>query len=187
MAFTIIVLICAAVALITGGSINNLKSIRFKYPWLVLAAVVIKLVTNSGFRHTLGLPDPLAPKLYILSLALVAVFVLLNLRLRGLVLIGLGLLSNLLVIYANSGYMPLKREYFEIIASPEELALIKQGLPAYNYVATGPDTVFYYLSDIFLMPHWIFITRVFSIGDVLITIGGCLFVWRCLKKPAGLS
>ena len=37
------------------------------------------------------------------------------------------------------------------------------------------------------MPHWIFITRVFSIGDVLITIGGCVFVWRCLKKPAGDS
>lgn len=187
MAFAIIVLICAAVALLTGGSINNLKNIRFRHSWLVLAAVVIKLVTNSGFRHTLGLPDPLAPKLYMVSLALVAVFVLLNLQLRGLALVGLGLLSNLLVIYANSGYMPLKREYFEMIATPEELELINQGLPAYNYIATGPDTAFYYLSDIFLMPHWIFITRVFSIGDVLITIGGCIFVWRCLKKPAGAS
>jgi hypothetical protein len=185
MAFSIIILIFAAIALITGGRIDNLKNIRFRYSWLVLAAVAIKLVTNSSFRHTLGIPDPLAPKLYMASLALVALFVVLNLQLRGLALIGLGLISNLLVIYANSGYMPLKREYFEIIASPEELELINQGLPAYNYIATGPDTMFYYLSDIFLMPHWIFITRVFSIGDVLITIGGCLFVWSYLKKPAG--
>ena len=167
--------------------IRNLKNIRFRHGWLVLTAVAIKLVTNSALRHTLGLPDFLAPKMYMASLALVALFVLLNLQLRGLVLVGLGLLSNLLVIYANSGYMPLKREYFEMIATPEELELINQGLPVYNYIPTGPDTAFYYLSDIFLMPHWIFITRVFSIGDVLITIGGCIFIWHYLKKPAGNS
>ena len=67
-------------------------------------------MTNSALG-ALGL-DFLAPKMYMASLRWCP-FVL-NLQLRGLV-VGLGLLSNLLVIYANSGYMPLKREYFEMI------------------------------------------------------------------------
>ncbi|TEB08043.1 hypothetical protein Psch_01598 [Pelotomaculum schinkii] len=183
MAFVIVVLLAAAVALLTGGRLSNLKNIQFRFPWLVLAAVALKIVTNSNLRYTLGISDLLAPKLYMLSLGLVVLFVILNIGLRGLALIGLGLLSNLAAIFFNGGYMPLKREYFMLIASAEELEKINQGLPAYNYIATGPQTKLYYLSDIFLMPHWIFITKVFSVGDVLITIGGCIFVWFFLKTP----
>lgn len=183
MAFVIVVIAAAAVALLTGGRLSNLKNLQFKFSWLVLAAVALKVVTNSNLRYTLGISDPLAPKLYMVSLGLVALFVILNIELRGLALIGLGLLSNLAAIFFNGGYMPLKREYFMLIASAEELEKINQGLPAFNYIATGPHTKLYYLSDIFLMPHWIFITKVFSIGDVLITIGGCIFVWFFLKTP----
>ena len=182
MAFVIVVIAVAAVALLTGGRLSNLKNIQFKFSWLVLAAVALKIVTNSSLRYTLGISDPLAPKLYMLSLVLVAIFVILNIWLRGLALIGLGMVSNLTAIFFNGGYMPLKREYFLLIASAEELEKINQGLPAYNYIATGPDTMFYYLSDIFLMPHWIFITKVFSVGDILLTIGGCIFIWSVLKS-----
>jgi len=184
MAFVIVVIAAAAVALLTGGRLSNLKNIQFKFTWLVLAAVALKITTNSNLHYTFGISDALAPKLYMLSLGLVALFIILNIGLRGLSLIGLGLFSNLAAIFLNGGYMPLKREYFMLIASAEELEKINQGLPAYNYIATGPQTKLYYLSDIFLMPHWIFITKVFSIGDVLITIGGCIFIWFFLKNPA---
>lgn len=185
MAFVIVVIAVAIVALLTGGRLSNLKNIQFKFPWLVLVAVALKIITNSNLRYTLGISDQLAPKLYMVSLGLVALFVILNINLRGLFLIGLGLLGNLAAIFFNGGYMPLKREYFVMIASPEELEKISQGLPAYNYIATGPETRLYYLSDIFQMPHWIFITKVFSVGDVLITLGGCIFVWYFLKTSAG--
>lgn len=181
MAFVIVVFLVATVALLTGGKLSNLKNLQFKFTWLVLAALALKIITNSNLRYALGISDLMAPKLYMLSLALVAIFVILNRWLRGLVFIGAGLVSNLIAIFFNGGYMPLKRELFMHIASPEELDKISQGLPAYNYIATGPDTMFYYLSDIFPMPHWIFITKVFSIGDVLITIGGCIFIWTLLK------
>jgi hypothetical protein len=184
MAFVIVVIIAAAVALLTGGRLSNLKNLQFKFTWLVLAAVALKIITNSSLRYTFGISDLLAPKLYMVSLGLVALFVLLNIRLKGLALIGLGLLSNLAAIFFNGGYMPLKREYFLLIATAEELEKINQGLPVYNYIATGPNTKLYYLSDIFLMPHWIFITKVFSVGDILITIGGCIFAWFYLKTPA---
>ncbi|MDD3894831.1 MAG: DUF5317 domain-containing protein [Syntrophomonadaceae bacterium] len=187
MAFVIVVIVAAAVALLTCGKLSNLKNLQFKFTWVVLAALALKIITNSNLRYTLGISDLLAPKLYMLSLVLVALFVILNIRLRGLALIGAGLVSNLTAIFFNGGYMPLKLEYFMQIASAEELEKISQGLPAYNYIATGPHTMFYYLSDIFLMPHWIFITRVFSIGDVLITVGGCIFIWTLLRPAKNKS
>lgn len=181
MAFAIVVLIFALIAIATGGSIKNLKNIRFRHSWLVLAAVSLKIITNSGLRYTLGISDALAPKIYIGSLLLVIIFIFLNIHLRGLVLIGLGLLSNFLAIISNSGYMPVKREYLVMISTAEELEKINQGLPIFNHIATGPETKLYFLSDIFLMPFGIMITRVFSIGDVILTIGGVVFVWTCLK------
>ena len=181
MAFALAVAIVGIFALVTGGKIQNIKNIQFRYSWLVFVAVIIKIITNSDLRFILAIPDWLAPKLYIISLILVAVFVLFNIYLRGLVLVGLGLVSNLTAIFFNSGYMPVKSEYFNIIASAEELERINQGLTAFNYLPTGPSTKFYYLSDIFLMPHWVFMTKVFSIGDVLITIGGAIFVWTSIR------
>ncbi len=187
MAFVIVIMIIGCVALITGGKITNLKNIRFRHSWLVFVAVAIKIITNSNLRFVLGIPDGLAPKLYVISLLLVVVFIIFNMHLRGLSLVGLGLISNLTAIVFNSGYMPVKIEYLNLVSSPEELVKISQGLPLYNHIAAGPSTKFYFLSDIFLMPHWILITRVFSIGDVILTIGGAIFIWTSLKPniPAG--
>ncbi|NLI12202.1 DUF5317 domain-containing protein [Pelotomaculum propionicicum] len=192
MAFVIVIMIVGFVALITGGRIQNLKNISFRHSWLVFVAVAIKIITNSNLRLVIGIPDSLGQKLYIISLFLVAVFVLLNMHLRGLFLVGLGLISNLTAIVFNSGYMPVKIEYLNLVSTPEELVKISQGLPLYNHIAAGPSTKFFFLSDIFLMPHWILITRVFSIGDVILTIGGAIFIWTSIKpnisaRKSGLS
>ncbi|MGI6492150.1 MAG: DUF5317 family protein [Pelotomaculum sp.] len=178
MAFFIIVIgAVAAVALLTGGSLSRIKELRFKHTWLVLVAVGLKIITGSSLRYTFHIADPLAPKLYMLSLALVALFVLLNLRLRGFAFIGLGLLGNLLAIFANGGHMPIKEEYFLLAASAEELARVEQGLAAFNYIPAGPDTKFYFLADIFAIPNVV----VYSVGDIFIVLGGCIFVWCLLK------
>lgn len=186
MAFAIVVLAVAIVALFTGGRVDNLKMIQFRHAWLVLVAVAVKIITNSGYRYELGISDALAPKLYVLGLALIAVFLLLNIRLRGLALVALGFISNFLAIVFNAGYMPVKREHFMSFATAEEMDKILQGLPVFNHIATGPDTKLYYLTDIFLMPSGIMITRVFSVGDVLLTLGSCIFVWAALKSGSSV-
>lgn len=184
MAFVIIVSIVGILALITGGNIKNLKNIRFKLSGLVLVALLIKMVTNTDLRYSLGISDVIAPVLYSGSLALITIFIILNVRLRGLLLVGLGLISNLLAIVSNGGYMPVKSEYLYLTATAGEMDKLNQGLPVYNYIATGPHTKLYYLSDILLMPDGILISRIFSIGDVLITIGGSIFVWTYFRAKS---
>lgn len=186
MAFVIFVLVVGIIALSTGGSVNNLKNIRFKHSWLVLVALAIKIITNSNLRFSLGVSDAMAPVLYTTSLALITLFITLNIRLRGIAMVGLGLAGNLLAIAANGGYMPVKREYLCLTAATAgELDKINQGLPLYNHIATGAHTKLYYLCDIILMPNGILISRIFSIGDVLITIGGSIFIWTYLKSRSG--
>lgn len=181
MAFVIIVSIVGILALITGGSLKNLKNIRFKLSGLVLIALLIKIITNTDLRYSLGISDVFAPVLYSSSLALITLFILFNMRLRGLALVGLGLMCNLLAIISNGGYMPVKSEYLYFTSTAGEMDKFNQGLPVYNYIATGPHTKLYYLSDILLMPNGILISKVFSVGDVLITIGGSIFIWTYLR------
>jgi len=185
LAFAIVVLLIAVIALATGGRLRNLKDIRFRNSWLVFLAIIVKVVTNSSLRYYLHIPETLSPFLYIISLFLILIFIACNIRLKGLSIVGLGLLSNFMAIVANKGYMPVKLEYYKLIATADELEKMNRGLPAFNHIATGPGTKLYYLTDIFLMPHWIFITRIFSLGDVLITIGASVFVWHYLKTHNG--
>jgi hypothetical protein len=182
MAFAIIVFIVALTALLTGGKIENLKNIDFRHSWLVILAVAGKIITNSSLRNVFHISDKMAPFLYVISLLLIIIFILLNTKQYGLPILGLGLFCNLLVIVSNRGYMPVKLDYYKTIATADELEKLNQGLPFFNHIATSSHTKLYYLADIFLMPSWIFITRVFSIGDVLITIGASIFIWKSLRS-----
>lgn len=182
MLFVIIIATFAVLAIITGGSLSNLKNVRFKHSWLVFIAVVIKIITNSDFRYVIDKSGVIAPKLYMAALVMVLIFIIININIRGFFLVGLGLFSNFLPIVSNSGYMPVRRDYLIMTATPEELEMINQGLPVYNHIATGPGTKFYFLSDVILMPEWVMITRVISIGDIILTIGGIIFIWTSLKN-----
>ena len=182
MAFAIIVFIVALMALLTGGKIENIMNIYFRHSWLVILAVAGKIITNSDLRNIFHISDKIAPFIYVLSLFLIIIFILLNIKQNGLPILGLGLFCNFLAIVSNKGYMPVKLEHYKIIATAYELEKMNQGLPFFNHIATSSHTKLYYLADIFLMPNWIFITRVFSIGDVLITIGSSMFIWKSIKS-----
>ncbi|HUP99436.1 MAG TPA: DUF5317 family protein, partial [Aeromicrobium sp.] len=87
-------------------------------------------------------------------------------------LITLGALANFIVIIANGGQMP---------ASPDAFATLN-GVAAVpttdfsNSVLAGPGTAFPFLGDNFVLPRPVPLANVFSIGDVLIGMGGAWFI-----------
>ncbi len=107
-----------------------------------------------------------------LSTTLVLMALVVNIRQPGFWLITLGALANFTVIVANGGQMP---------ASPEAFAALN-GLPVVpttdfsNSVIAGPGTPFYFLGDLFVLPRPLPFANVFSIGDVLIGLGGAWFI-----------
>ncbi|MCG8403031.1 MAG: DUF5317 domain-containing protein [Firmicutes bacterium] len=185
----VFVVLLAAVALVVilffGGKLDNLLSCRFKHPWLVLVAVVLKIISISGLHDLLGLPEAVIPFLRVLSLLMAVFFVLLNFSWRGFPLVGLGLLSNTLVILLNGGNMPVKEVYTHLAFTGPELDKLKDGLPVDSFILVSSDTKLSFLGDVLLMPQWVPLTKLFSIGDVIVTLGGIIFITYYLRKGAG--
>jgi len=177
MFFAILFVIAVLVALLSGGSLENLKNTKLKYAWLVFVSLAIKIALFSELRNAIGLHDKLVPLIYSFSLLLIVCFIIFNINLRGFGVLGLGLISNSLVITLNGGYMPVRAEYVPLIATVKDMERIQSGLPATNFIPISTDTSLSFLADIFLMPDWMPLSKVFSVGDVLIIIGGFMFVF----------
>src|SRR2546423_11668959 len=92
--------------LAAGGNISNLARLKFRWPWLLLGAVVGReVVTFTPLSQVEG-----AQYIYVLSLALILAWTIWHLwRLPGIWLVTGGALLNLVVIAANGGRMPVDR------------------------------------------------------------------------------
>jgi hypothetical protein len=146
---------------LTGGSIEGLARLRFRWVWLAVGGLAFQVLLFDGpLGPALG---DLAPAAYVASTAAVFVAVLRNLALPGLWLVALGSASNLLAIVANGGYMPF-----------DPAAAATAGLGAVEGVSNSAlvaEPSFLALTDIFALPAWVPLANVYSIGDVLIGAG----------------
>jgi Family of unknown function (DUF5317) len=144
-----------------GGSWRNLQTLDLKFwPGLVAGAAARAV---APFLGGLALSVSLA------GLMLVAFVAALNRALPGAWLIALGSLLNTLVILANAG-MPI-----------DPGALAASGKPAPGdglHVILGPDTRLSFLADVLLVPV---INNIYSLGDVVLAIGGFWMAFRLLK------
>src|SRR2546421_12491798 len=90
--------------LVTGGRIGNLAGLRFRWPWLIIAAVVVR---ESVVLTPLSRVDG-ARYAYVLALAAIVVWTIWQFdRVRGIWLITAGAALNLVVIGGNGGRMPV--------------------------------------------------------------------------------
>jgi hypothetical protein len=158
------------IGLARGGRLSALGDARFRWWPLALFGLMFQLVLfTPPVASSVG---DAGPALYVGSTALVLLALLPNLRQPGFWLIGLGAMLNFVVVLANGGQMP---------ASPAAFAALT-GLAAVpvehfsNSTLIGPHTVLPLLGDIFVLPRPIPLANVFSIGDILIGVGGSLFV-----------
>ncbi len=162
--------------ILTRGSIGALGSVKIKlWPVALIGLAFQLLLFSSPLAAAVG---TLGPSLYVVSTTIVLMTLVVNLRQPGFWLIALGAFANFTVIVANGGQMP---------ASPEAFAILN-GTPlvpttdfSNSFIAT-PNTPFYFLADIFVLPRPIPFANVFSIGDVLIGLGGAWFIVRVMHR-----
>jgi hypothetical protein len=173
----------AIVGFLRGGRLSPLLALPLRWPAVPLLcyagqAVVLRL----GAPRTTGFDLPalalLCSNLVLLRMAVV------NRRLAGMALLGLGLLLNLVVMLANGGYMPIAPETMARIGYDNAGAL-PAGTRLVGYkdvVLPGEQTVLAVLSDVLVLPPP-FAPSAFSIGDILIAAGGFLVVQWVLLAP----
>jgi hypothetical protein len=191
-------LLSLVVALLRGGRLTRLAQVPFRHAYLAVLSLVLQMVIFSSWWTRVG-GEPWIPSLYVLSMLILTAWFGLNFRLPGMAVIGLGLLLNLAAIASNGGRMPASLaalEYAGMIyravdpqqATPPILehngVVYKitdptQEIPA-NFAIATQETRFYYLADIIPVPKGFPNPIVFSVGDVLITLGAMYFLQRVL-------
>jgi len=158
-----------AFGLLTGGRLTNLGKVRFRWPWVVLGVIVVRfLVLATPLNAVEG-----AQYLYVLALAAIVAWTAWHVRrLRGIWLISLGALLNLIVILANGGRMPVAPELAGSMGGRATLG---------QYTVMGSHTNLNFLGD------WIRLgpaPEAYSLGDVLIGVGLAIVVFLAIRNPS---
>jgi hypothetical protein len=162
-----------------GGNLSNLARLKFRWPLLLVGAVVLRyVVIFSPLSRVQG-----AQYIYAASLALIVLWTVWHFRrLPGVWLVTAGGLLNLIVVAANSGRMPVAPDLARLQLGG---ALNQRGTIG-QYTLMGPDTHLNGLGDwVSLGP----LPEAYSPGDVLIAMGIALVilvaVHRALEQDGG--
>lgn len=169
-------LVAIPIGLVLGGRLERIGETRVRWAPLALLGLAVQIVLFADpVARSVG---SLGPPVYVASTALVLGVVLANLRLPGVPLIALGAAANLAAILANAGYMP---------ADSAALAAIGEGVgEGYSNSIVVANPALRPLTDIFATPAWLPLSNVFSIGDVLISIGLGWAIVAAMRREEGL-
>ena len=162
---------------ISGGRLRYLSQKPFKNLLLVISAFFIQLVIFSdiSFLKPLQNQPTAIVILHIFSYLLILAFIIINLKLPGVAFIGTGILLNAIVIILNKGHMPASIESLSSSSVGKYTDVLSQGESVNNSIAITSGTVLPWLGDIFAIPSYIPFSNVFSIGDIIIAIGICIY------------
>jgi len=162
-----------ALGFLLGGRAAGLATLQFRFGWVMVAGLLVQVVLFS--TAVSDMVGELGPPIYIVSTAVVIASVLANLRITGMALVALGAISNLVAIVLNGGYMP---------ADAGAMAALGKTAPTtYSNSAIVADPVLKPLTDIFALPTWVPFSNVFSIGDVLISVGVVVVIVAAMRRP----
>lgn len=175
-----IVLVLTAIgvvtALFTTDRVRRLARLSLVSLWLVWLAIGLQLALFEvlGQRLPLWLSD----SIHLFTYGLCVVFLWRNRRLPGVWMISLGTVGNLAAIVANGGTMPADPDAWERAGMPEFDPEVFENSRALA------DPQLLVLGDVFAIPEGWPLANVFSIGDVLIVIGGTYLAHRwCATAP----
>ncbi len=163
------------VGFLRHGSLGNLARLKFSGLWLILAALVIQVLI-----FPLGTGAPIVQTgtqaLHLLSYAFLLAFIVVNYRLVGLFVMGIGLISNIIVIAANGGYMPASVTALRYAGMEKTVAALEQTLHHGNTILMSAGTRLNFLGDRFAVPAVVPFATAFSIGDILLALGVIVFL-----------
>jgi Family of unknown function (DUF5317) len=160
-----------------GGRLDGLAGLSFRWVGLAIAGLTAQVLLFAA-PATRGL-DQIGPPLYVASTGAVLLFVLANIRVRGMAVVALGAGLNLVTIVANGGTMPASR------AALETAGL--DGTNGYTNSQALASPVLAPLGDVFALPAGIPLANVFSVGDVLIALGILAVIVAAMRRPAALD
>ena len=147
-----------------GGQLRRLAGLSLPgWPLAVLGLAIqtlIKVSAGCGWESVIAV----APYLHIASFLPLLCFIYLSHR-RGMLLMGLGLLLNLIVIVANQGFMPVNVSGLDPFLQEQ----LRSGAASPLHTLLTDETILPLLGD--QIPITYVFNRLISIGDILLALG----------------
>ena len=164
-----------------GGSVAKLLTINVRYGWLLILALLIRVVLIHANLHWLIAWVPLLQAIAYGSMILLA---LANIRLPGARFFLLGILANGLVIMANGGRMPVSEWAVQVASGNSSLRFMDHG--SLTHEPLGPHSRLTWLADIIPLPHPFPFPSVVSIGDISVSLGIVFLVFWGMRASNGI-
>lgn len=159
---------------------RSLKLVQLRWEWLVFIAVIPQLLVFQIRAVSRLIPESVVPTILILSMVGLLAFAVANMYAPGLWAMVFGLVSNLVVICLNKGWMPISPETILRVRPDLTMAAITIGARvgiSKDRILAATETNMGWLSDCLILPGWFPYKFAFSIGDVFISIGVLLLLW----------
>ena len=171
------------IALVKNKGVSGIKNKEVKAVYLIFIGFLMQLlIFYEKFSNSLF--SSVTPIFYVVSLFILLAFLLLNLHYKGILIAMIGFSLNLLVILVNKGFMPQNLSKLELIGEHAKIALLQQYGTFYNATVMSEKTHLNFLGDNITAQSLNPFVGVYSIGDIIILLGLCVFIFEFLKKPA---
>lgn len=175
-----IVVVCTAIgvgsALFSWARIKRLASLPLRHVELVWVALVVQLAVFEWLAQYI--PMGVTKGIHYLTYALCIGFIALNRHIFGAWLIAIGTSTNLIAIVANDGSMPADVDAWNRSGGRPIPPDVFENSRALSNPRLG------FLGDIFAVPKGWPLANVFSIGDILIVVGGTYLAHRWCRGAA---
>lgn|GEM_PF-283982 len=179
------IILAILIALLRGGTLRHFSAIQIRWIPLVIATFGFQILSFAPFVKPF-LPAWASIVLYILSMALLTLWAAGNWRIPGMLLMATGLLMNFAAIATNGGHMPVSSASVRYSGSISRYQsnpdhIVNNSIMIDDHVRLWP------LTDILAVPQAIPFANVYSIGDVLLTLGASILCYRTIRATPELA
>jgi hypothetical protein len=173
------ILISFIVGLLRKGNLRAFSQLNLKWGWIfpVLLVVQLAVFTLQNDSEFLG---QLSGSIYIVVYIIGLIFLYLNRRNPGFILIFIGVFLNFIVMVLNGGRMPVSVEAAAVL-DPGYIQALKESLYAKHAMLTS-TTHLGFLGDVIPISDPYPRTQIISIGDIIMNIGIFFFIQYLMVK-----
>ena len=172
MVFFFVTAVAVVAGLLLGGKVGKLANLDLRLIWLFYVALGLQVVAfpSGVLPWTVG--DVTARVLWLVSYACLTAAAAANYRIRGALIVALGMFSNVEGVVANRGHMPA-------VPSALRASGIHDAVHNNSIAAAHPRLP--WLIDRWAVPDWIPLGNVYSVGDVIIAVGAFVLVLSAMQ------
>jgi hypothetical protein len=167
------IVISFIVGLFRKGNLRAFSQLNLKWGWVFPLLLVVQL-TVFMLQNKSEFLGQLSGSIYILVYIIGLVFLFLNRKNPGFILIFIGVFLNFLVMVINGGRMPVSVESAAVL-DPGYIEALKESLYAKHTMLTT-STHLGFLGDVIPISDPYPRTQIISIGDIIMNIGIFFFI-----------